>query len=57
MDKITLQKQALVFDGTEKRKLIALLKYCKHRFQYHPDCGINACGADVKFVDYLLDNL
>ena len=56
MEKIAFQKVGYCFDVEEKRKLIELVKYCRHRSLEHPESGIHkACNG--YFIEYLLDNL
>ena len=57
MEKIKIEKEAIVLDEIEKSKLIALLKYCRHRLINHSNSGIQECGVENSFVDYLLKNL
>lgn len=57
MEKIKIEKEAFVLDAVEKNKLIQLLKYCRHRFEFHLDCGIHQMAVEPSFIDYLLKNL
>ena len=54
MDKIKVEVDAIVFGAAEKRKIVACLKYCKHRLVGH---GRPIEDVDVKFLDYEIHNL
>jgi len=57
MDKIKIQKEAIVLDNKEREKLIILLQYCKHRLKKHDATGLHKIGITLDFVEYLLNNL
>ena len=56
MDKIKIEKEALVLDTKEKENLVSVLKYFKHRATQHQYSGAGSLNLD-KFVDYMIANL
>lgn len=57
MDKIKIEKEAIVLDEEERRKLIVCLDHCYHRLNYYSDTGLPAPNVDIDFVDYMRKNL
>jgi len=56
MDKIIVEREAIVLDTSEKRQLAQCLKYCRHRYNEHPNSGIHYC-VSLKFITYMLEAL
>jgi len=57
MEKIKIEKEAIVLDKEESRKLIECLNYCYHRLTKHKDTGLAKIGIDKDFVEYMRKNL
>jgi hypothetical protein len=57
MEKIKIEREAIVLDADEKVKLMGCLQYCKHRLINHPESGIHRFLCDIKFVDYVIKKL
>ena len=53
MEKITVQKEAIVLDKTEKEKLIHCLDYCYQGLMTHGLTGLHHLGVNEQFVDYM----
>jgi hypothetical protein len=56
MEKIKIEREALVLDADERNKLRECLRYCSHRLNFHPECGIHNV-IKPEFVDYMIKNL
>lgn len=54
MDKIKIEREALVMSDTERKRLVHILQYVRHRLTQHPECGIK---EEVTFVDYMIGSL
>lgn len=54
MDKIKIEREALVMSDSERKRLVHILQYVRHRLTKHPECGIK---EDVTFVDYMIGSL
>ena len=54
MEKIKIEREAILLDKDELDKLYQCLKYCKHRLVEHSESGLEKAGVPVKFIDYLL---
>lgn len=53
MDKLKIEREAIIFSEQEKGRLINCLKYVRHRLTEHKSGFVE----DVKFVDYIIKNL
>lgn len=53
MEKIKIEKEAIVLDETERKKLKHCLNYCYHRLMEHEHTGLTKTGVDEVFVDYM----
>ena len=56
MDKEMVKREALIMDKKEKKLMRECFKYCRHRLNKHPHCGLSSV-VDIKFVDYVLEVL
>ena len=56
MDKIKIEREALVLDEKEKQNLLQVLKYFKHGAYNHSCSGALVLNLG-KFVDYMIENL
>jgi len=57
MEKIKVEREAFVLDKGEKTKLKECLVYCRHRLTQHPGNGLARMGVDVKYMDYMINNI
>ena len=56
MDKIRVEREAIVLDSKEKQLLRECLVYCRHRLNKHPEAGLQRC-VSKRFVDYMIEVL
>jgi hypothetical protein len=56
MDKVKIEREAIILDEAENKQLLECLQYCRHRLTAHPRCGLTN-GVPVRFVDYMITNL
>jgi hypothetical protein len=55
MEKIKIEREAIVLDAEEKKRLIILLQYCRHRILDHADeTGLHQHKWAESFTEYML---
>jgi len=53
MEVIKIEREAFMLDQIEKNKLLACLRYCKHRSLKH----FKNNAGDIKFIEYMVLHL